>query len=37
MGGGVRHFALLVAAGIVSILAANWITNNVRAVRRLTG
>lgn len=37
MGDVVRHFLLLVAAGIVAKLAADWLQNNVRAVRRVTG
>lgn len=37
MGGGVRQFLLLVAAGVLATLAADWIRANVRTVRRLTG
>lgn len=37
MGGAVRQFLLFVAAGIVAKLAADWLVNNVRAVRRVTG
>jgi hypothetical protein len=37
VGKGTGRFLLLVAAGIVAKLAADWLTNNVRAVRRATG